>query len=241
MRPLLAILLSLTSWFAVGGDPRKGGTAWLSKAAVRTGLRFSGRSEHLLWGRDPLTGRWEALAVLSPPPGSGKGRIVRLHQTAKGGWHIQRVGGVHIDQEMPGRLHAMDAESLMDSGACPPLRPGQDPKVPAAPIEFHFEPDLEDGLPSPAKIFHPHLGLASVVAHVQDDRKDPFPPNSIGATHARGESLTIPLSGFYKGVQVLAHWRGRVWFQLDAQLYAICQEEWRGPWPKVKPRDIRAD
>lgn len=238
------LLLFLCGILTLAGpvDPRSEGAAWLGRAAAQAGFRFSGRPEHLLWGRDPVTGAWEALAILQPPPASVRGRIVRLHRDRRGGWQLQRVGEVHLDDQMPGRLHAMDAEALLDYGGCPPLRPGQDPKVPAAPLEFHFEPDAEEaGLPSPAEIFHPRHGLATVVNAIVDDRKNPSPPGQAWATHGRGESTDLPLSAFHKGVKVLDRWRGRVWFRLDGQLYALCEEGWKAPWPKVAPRDPRKD
>jgi hypothetical protein len=242
MRPWLLAVLCGILLAADPGDPRSEGAAWLGRAAARLGFRFTGRPEHLLWGRDPVTGAWEALAILRPPPASTRGRIVRLHRDRSGRWHLQRVGEVQIDAQMPGRLHAMDAESLAEYGGCPALRPGQDPKVPAAPLEFHYEPDTEDlGLPSPADIFHPRFGLATVVNAIVDDRKDPSPPGQAWSTHGRGESTDLPLSAFHKGVKVLDRWRGRVWFRVNGQLYALCEDAWQAPWPKVEPRDPSKD
>ncbi len=241
MRPWLLAVPCGILLAADPGDPRSEGAAWLGRAAARIGFRFTGRPEHLLWGRDPVTGAWEALAVLVPRAGSDRGRIVRLHPGPRSGWRLQRVGEVRIDPELPGRLHALDAETLAEDGGCPALRPGQDPKVPAAPLEFHFEADLEKGLSSPAEIVHPRWGLATVVNAIVDDRKDPAPPGQAWATHARGESTDLPLSAFGKGVKVLDRWAGRVWFKVDGQLYAICAGRWKAPWPKVQPRDPSKD
>lgn len=217
------------------GDPRPEAAAWLGRAAVRVGYRFTGRPEHLLWGRDPVTGAWEAMAVLAPRPGSDGGRIVRLHRDRGGAWHLQRVSEVQIDPKRPGHLHALDAETLADFGGCPPLRPGQDPRIPAAPLEFHFEPDSEDGgLASPAAIFHPRLGVATVVNAIIDDRKDPAPAGQTWSTHGRGESTDLPLSALQEGVKVLDRWRGRVWFRLGGNLYALCASEWKTAWPSAK-------
>lgn len=236
MIQLKAWVIATTMTATPSPGSREAGRAWLTQAAAREGWALTPRPGHLLWGMDPRSGAWEALALLTPPSGKGTALLVRLFQVRVGRWRWQRVGSAEVDLDLPGHLRALAARDLFEWGGCPTLRRGQDPRVPAAPIEFHFEPDDEGtGLASPAEVFHPVHGLAIVVNTVVDDRKDPAPPGQTWATHGRGESTDLPLSAFNHGARVVDRWAGRVWFRLDGQLYAICKSEWKAPWPKVEP------
>ena len=153
--------------------------------------------------------------------GGGTEHLVRLYQNHRGTWTLQRVLTHPCTPQDHSAIEALPAGVLAESW-CPPLLPGQRSDVPALPIEFHLPQSGEEGPSEAASLFHPHLGLATVASRFNDDPPDAEPRS----THARGESVELPLSAVRSRAKKLDRWGGRVWFRLDGQLYAICEGEW---------------
>jgi len=209
---------------------------WIQAQAGKKDLQIAPGSGQILWGQDSTTQRWEALVLLSPKGKTIPSQLVRLFQNAKGKWRMQLVPRIPEDLKVPLCLKALPAGILAESYGGPPLHVGQDPAVPSVPLEFHLNDCEDEGLPNPAEIFHPRFGLALVVNAIVDDSKDPSLEGQRWATHGRGESTDLPLSALHSGVRVVDRWQGRVWFRMGTDLFAICAEGWRAPWPRVKPR-----
>jgi hypothetical protein len=189
--------------------------------ALRHRLEAAQDADHWVWGKDPRHGQWEALALLLSPGDRPDGCVLRIFPV-RAGWACQRVTFVGRSHGEVLHISALNAEILTESW-CPPLLPGQRGDIPAVPIEYHLGSEQRS---SPASVFHPRLGLATVVNSLEDDSKDPAPSGQQWGTHARGESIDLPGSAVRKCAKRLTRWGGRVWFRLDGELYAICEQDW---------------
>jgi len=193
-------------------------------------------SKHSIWGKDPTTGVLEGLVLFSPNKANQRGVLVWVKEGPSGTWIHREVTSVKFAPDSTWRVWALSADSLAQYQSKNYIHPGQNTKIPPAPIEFHLD-DSEDSLSNPAQIFHPRLGVALVVSWIQDDRKDPAPRGQTWATHARGESTDLPATAFKRARLVLRQ-SDRVWFRLDKQLYVADEGDWDS-WVKTYYSDSR--